>query len=62
MYKDEEIIAGTFCYRNSPKGDWKPYTNEALTQKILALQKEIKELKETALFAAKESGISFEQD
>ena len=56
MHYEEKIVAGTYCYRHDSKGEWKPMSNEQLTKKITALQKEVKELKELAIYAAKDAG------
>lgn len=39
MYYEEKIINGILCYRNSPNSDFKEFTKEHLTSKILSMKK-----------------------
>lgn len=45
MYKEEKIINGILHYRASPNAVFTPYTLNNLTDKILNLRKEIKQIK-----------------
>lgn len=40
MYYEEQVIKGVLSYRSTPTGDWNPLTPEALTQRIMHLEKQ----------------------
>ncbi len=44
MYYEEKIINGVLCHRSSPKGTFKPFTDEQLTEKIVKLEQEVRSL------------------
>lgn len=46
MYYEEKIIKGVYMWRGTPKGEWKPMTNESLTAKIIKLEESNKNLSE----------------
>jgi hypothetical protein len=35
MYYEEKIIDGVLCWRSHPKGEWMPFSLEALTKKLM---------------------------
>lgn len=34
MYHEEKIINGVLCWRNTPEGEWREYTQQQLTQML----------------------------
>jgi len=45
MYYIERIINAILCCKWHPEEEWQPLSKEKLTEKILALQKEVESLK-----------------
>lgn len=41
MYLDEKLINGILHYRTDPNGEWKPYTIEELSARIVKAEKRI---------------------
>lgn len=35
MYKQEKIIDGVLHYKNTPDGEWKEYSKEQLTERVI---------------------------
>lgn len=41
MYYEEKIINDVLCHRGTPDGDWRPFTAEQLTTKLLTAEAKI---------------------
>lgn len=39
MFYEEQIVNGVLCSRTSPGGEWKPFTPEELTKRLIAARK-----------------------
>ena len=44
MYYEEKIIDGILSHRNTPNGEWIPFTAEELTVKIKVMTEAIKDI------------------
>jgi hypothetical protein len=41
MYYKEEIIDGILCRKYTPEGEWKQFTAEELSERIVKLKKQL---------------------
>jgi hypothetical protein len=45
MYYEEQIINGVLMFRTNPSGDWQQCSIEKMSQRIVKIDAEVKELK-----------------
>ena len=52
MYYKEEVINGVLCFKTTPNGEWKQFTLEQLTNKIVNLKNEVSQLNKELEFVS----------